>query len=98
MAGRLVGVFFVTLSMVFLGYDLVRWIQFDKLDFTSIGTMWFHMHPSSLQAVQTFVEIKLFPVLWDPIMTSFLHFYTWLMFFVIGVFFLLIFRHKSKKA
>ena len=67
-----VGWVLVILCAGMLCFDLVRTVVAGDLLITDLGTLWFEIHPTSLQQAEPAVARYLWPFLWHPIITTLL--------------------------
>lgn len=84
-----IGFFFLTASLLLLGYDLTRLGSDGDFQFTALGDYWFALHRGSLNLMQAVIQRYLWPVLWDPIITWVLLRPAWVISLVVSAAFLM---------
>jgi hypothetical protein len=94
---RFFGFLILALGFILLVYDGARYIANSKVDFTSVGTVWFTVHQDSLQKVQPAVERLAAPWVWQDLLQPYvLEQPAWLVLGIIGILFMLIGRKKRR--
>lgn len=68
--GRLVGWVLFLSGLVVLVRDLVGWLDTGTFAPIVLGELWFTLHAASLNVVQAVVQRYVHPALWDPVITS----------------------------
>jgi hypothetical protein len=83
---RIFGVWLLLLAMVAAVIDATKslagggaWVV------TPMGEQWRALSPESLEAAKVFVDTKIGPVFWDPIIVTILNAPTWVVFGILGV-------------
>jgi hypothetical protein len=94
--GRLVGWLFLAAAMTSLGWDIVASLDADRIIINALGEQWFAFDRDSLAATQRFLEVNL-AVLWDPVLMNLLRWPGWIVFALLGILVLLIFRKRRRK-
>ena len=83
-------------AMITLVSDLTRTSTGGALAFTTTFGYWKSTSPQSLAATATFVQRKLYPVLWDPVAMRLLVLPIWFLIAAFGVMFALLGRRKRR--
>jgi hypothetical protein len=70
---RLAGDGFLIAAAIALVYDIGR-VLFGASGFTpaGLGTLWYGLHPSSLNGAQAGIQRFVSPLLWDPVISTLL--------------------------
>lgn len=89
---RIVGLILFLLGLVAAAYDIFHSVQVDRPDSTSLGELWFSIHPGSLNLSQAVVQRYVSPTLWDPYIQSVLLAPGWLVLGGLGIVFLVLAR------
>jgi hypothetical protein len=92
---RLIGVIFLAAAFILLVYDGAKSIVDSRVYINKLGQLWTDVHASSLQAAQAKVQASLPAQVWDPVITTLLNQPSWLVFGIIGIFFILIGRRRK---
>jgi hypothetical protein len=92
---RLIGVIFLAAGFILLMYDGAKSIADSRIYIYKLGQLWTDIHTSSMQAAQAKVQASLPAQVWDPVITTVLEQPSWLVFGVIGIFFILIGRRRK---
>ncbi len=96
---RVIGLGFIALGTLMLGYDLVTGLSgAGPLGFASLGELWGRLSAASLNLVQAIVQRYLFPALWDPVLVTLLLLPAWFVFGVPGLLFYLYLAKSLKTA
>ncbi|MEZ5839762.1 MAG: hypothetical protein R3D02_04830 [Hyphomicrobiales bacterium] len=82
---RVLGLWLLALSFVFLVVDGTRSIADGTPTFSALGELWYDFDPASLNLAQAAVERHLSPVVWDPVLQWLLMVPAWVVAGVIGV-------------
>jgi hypothetical protein len=94
---RLFGFVILALGFILLVYDGARFIANNRIDFTTVGTVWASIHQNSLLLFQPAVERHLAPWLWQSVLQPyFLEQPAWLVLGILGVLLMLIGRKKRR--
>jgi hypothetical protein len=83
---RVLGSICLLIAMVAVVIDAIKNISVIDGDwiFTSLGDQWSKLSPHSLATVESVVQARAVPFLWDPIITELLRAPTWEAFGVLG--------------
>lgn len=86
---RLIGDGFLIAAAIALVYDIGRAL-FGAAGFTpaGLGTLWYGLHPSSLNGAQAGIQRFVSPLLWDPIISTLLQMPLFLVCGALGLLFL----------
>ena len=69
---RFLGLVSLAAAFIFFVYDGVRFIANQKLEFTSVGAAWTGVHQNSLALLQSLVEQRTAPWVWDQLIQPYL--------------------------
>lgn len=94
--GRLIGWLFLAAAFMSLGWDAVASLDADRIRVNALGEQWYMLDRASLVATQGAIEGSM-PGLWDPVLTTLLRWPGWIVFALIGVLLLLLFRRRKRK-
>ena len=72
MIARVLGFCFLALAVVAFGRDVWASASEGRLVVTTLGETWFSIHRDSLGLLQAGVQRRVWPPLWDPVITSIL--------------------------
>lgn len=67
------------------GYDLYHSVQIDRNDSTSLGELWYALHPGSLNVAQAAIQRHVSPALWDPWIQTLLVWPAWAVLCGLGI-------------
>jgi hypothetical protein len=70
--------------------DLYRSVSRDRIVLTPLGEIWYALSPETLNLLQASIQRGLHPVLWDPMMQTFLQLPGWLALFILATLTLLL--------
>ncbi len=94
--GRLIGWLLLAAALMSLGWDVVASLDANRIVINALGEQWFAFDRDTLTATQRFVQENI-PFLWDPVMMTLLRWPGWIVFALLGILFLLIFRKRRRK-
>ena len=81
---RLIGLWIVLLAVVAFAVDGTKSVAADKIITTSLIEQWLSISETSYTALQKFLETKIHPILWDPVLTTFMSAPTWICLTILG--------------
>ncbi len=90
---RVTGLFFLVIALVTAVMDITKSIGASAFVFTSLGETWTNLGPSSLETIRNQVH----PLVWDPVISWFLLWPTWLIFVILAFALLAIGRRRRRK-
>ena len=94
---RLIGSWFLIAAMIALVYDGTKSMgNPDHWVITSFADHWRNLHPGSFEALRVATETSLHPIVWDPVLTSFMALPGWLFIGGIGVFLFYMGRQRTR--
>jgi len=96
---RILSFISVTAAAAALGRDIFLSFSAGRLASTSLGALWFSLHPPSLNLFQAVVERYIAPVIWDPYIVAVLKSPAWLDMIVLAVILLApvwLFRRRTR--
>jgi hypothetical protein len=79
---RILGTVLIAVAVILVVIDGTRSLAANGLVFTPLHDTWLNVHPGSLEAVNGFLETRLFGPLLEPVVTAILNLPGWA---VIGV-------------
>ncbi|WP_018698403.1 hypothetical protein [Amorphus coralli] len=82
---RIVGWLFFLLGAAAGAYDVYNSVQLDRNDSTSLGELWYALHPGSLNVSQAVIQRQISPTLWDPYIQTLLVWPAWAVLGVLGI-------------
>jgi TRAP-type mannitol/chloroaromatic compound transport system permease small subunit len=94
--GRLIGWLLLAAALMSLGWDVVASLDANRIVINALGEQWFAYDRDSLTATQRLVQENI-PFLWDPVMMTLLRWPGWIVFALLGILFLLIFRKRRRR-
>lgn len=94
--GRLIGWLFLAAAFMSLGWDAIASLDANRVTVNALGEQWFMLDRASLTGTQEFVEGAV-PFLWDPVLMTLLRWPGWVVFALIGIVLLLLFRRRKRK-
>jgi len=94
MIARFLGWVLLTAGLIVLGRDIMHAVMGGTFRLSALGTVWYSLHPGSLNLVQAVTERYLHPSLWDPVLLTYLRWPAVLDLGVPGVILLLLFRRR----
>ena len=65
---RVIGWLLIAAALILLGRDLFDWYSTGQWQTSSAGKVWDSLAPGSLNSLQAFVEHRIWPPLWPPIL------------------------------
>src|SRR5690242_19366568 len=92
---RSIGIVALLLALIVLNRDVNKSLDDAALHVTKLGDLWFAVHPTSLQLLQSAIDRYDAEWLWDPFMLSVLTAPAWLDFGVVGAILMLLGRKKK---
>ncbi|HOV03249.1 MAG TPA: hypothetical protein PLG99_02490 [Kaistiaceae bacterium] len=92
---RVLGLWLLALSFVFLVVDGTRSIADSALTFSAVGELWYDFDPASLSLAQAAVERHVSPVLWDPVIQWLLMAPAWMIAGIVGATLMVIGRKRD---
>ncbi|PWR24357.1 hypothetical protein [Zavarzinia aquatilis] len=98
MVGRLLGWIFVALALMCLGADTMAMLERGEFGLLGLGALWAALDANSMIAVGDAVAGYTFPELWNPGITTLLRVPGLLLFGLIGVLLLILFRKRERPA
>ena len=72
MIGRFLGWLLVTAALIVLGRDVMHAAMGGPFRLSSLGSIWYALHPGSLNLLQAATERYLSPAGWDRVLFTFL--------------------------
>lgn len=98
---RFIGLWLIAGALVALVVDAAKSIAASALTVTQLGPAWYGASPSSLIAVQAFVEgtieAQVGDWLWDPVIMWLLMLPTWLVLGTVGFLLTYLGRHRHRR-
>ena len=94
---RLLALLFLIIAAVTATLDITRSIADSTLVITPLGQDWFTYSRETLGLLQTGIQRKLHPAIWDPGIQTILQGPTWLVFGILALLFGLMGRKKKHK-
>lgn len=95
---KIIGCLFVLIAITIGILDVNSWVMSDEFILTDIGSMWYSIHPTSLQVIEPIVSRYIHPALWHPFITNVLLWPAMPAFGLLGVLTVLFSRHKTRTA
>ncbi len=92
---RLIGLLLLATGFLFLVYDGARSIADQTLRLTRLGEFWNDINQASQQSMRLTVE-GLSPWIWNNVVKHLLNQPTWVVFGLLGILLMLIFRPKRR--
>jgi hypothetical protein len=92
--GRLIGWIFILMALIVLGLDILAWANGAPLTMTQAGQLWFNIDRGSIGVTQAAIQRYVSPQLWDPVIVTILLWPAALIFGVLGILFLMLFRRR----
>ena len=96
--GRIIGWLFLAAAVAALGWDVVVWVDAGAVPFTALGQHWYALDRTSLGLVQVVFERYIWPPLWHPGASWILLRPTWLVFGILGLALVLVFRRRRRAS
>ena len=99
---RFLGLTSCSVGAAQFGYDVIYALEEAGLQlwqhrFTDLGSVWFAVHPSSLQAIQPIIQRYIHPIVWDPAIQWMLLQPSFVIFSVFGIALMITTRQKQRK-
>lgn len=94
---RFIGLWLLAGAFVALVVDGTRSISAGRIAVTQFGMAWDTMHPSSFDAMRTFIEAHLPMWVWNPVLLSVMLTPIWVVLGVVGLVFALIGRKRERR-
>lgn len=98
---RLIGSTFLALMLIFVVMDGAKILSSNTFVLTPVGQVWFDIDQAlgtlSLNTFQAIVQRYVHPILWDPVITSFLGLPASLLFLLLGALFLYLGRTRVRE-
>ena len=100
---RFLGLTLCFIGVAQFGYDVIDALEESGLQlwqhhFTDLGSVWFAVHPSSLQTIQPIVQRYIHPIVWDPAIQWILLKPAFIIFSVSGIALMISTRQKQQKT
>jgi hypothetical protein len=95
---KIIGWLFLLIAIAIGVLDVNSWVMSNDLILTDIGSMWYSIHPTSLQAFEPIVSRYIHPALWNPFITNVLLWPATPAFGLLGLTLVLFFRNKTRTA
>ena len=96
MVGRLLGWIFVALALMCLGADVMAMLERGTFGLLGLGELWAALDSNSMIAVGDAIAGTTFPEVWNPGMTTFLKVPGFVLFGLIGLALLILFRKRER--
>ncbi|MGI9408257.1 MAG: hypothetical protein ACR2O4_17910 [Hyphomicrobiaceae bacterium] len=94
---RILASWFLIVGIIALVYDGIKSLGNEgDVVITALGKHWFQLHPTSLNGLQAGVERYVAIWLWDPVLIAVLQSPTWIVSFVLALFFYWIGRKRRR--
>ncbi|HEX6979719.1 MAG TPA: hypothetical protein VF342_10515 [Alphaproteobacteria bacterium] len=97
MIGRWLGWAFLALALAMAAYDVWVFLDTGAIAPLELGRVWYAIHPGSLNLVQAVIERYVHPFLWDPVIFTLLLQPAAVVFGVIGLVLVLVFRRRKRR-
>lgn len=94
--GRILGWIMTGSAFLVLGHDLLQYLDSEVWHSILLGELWFMINPEGLNLTQAIVQRYISPTLWDPVILNLLLWPAWLVFLVLGLVLLVLFRKRRK--
>ena len=94
--GRIIGWLFLAAAAAVLVWDVVLWVDAGAFPATVLGQHWYNLDRSSLGLFQVVIERYIWPPLWQPVAWILLR-PTWLVFGILGLALVAIFRRRRRR-
>jgi hypothetical protein len=94
---RFIGLWLLAGAFVALVIDGTRSISAGRLAITQFGTAWDSLHPTSFDAMRTWIETQLPLWVWNPALLSVLLTPIWVVLAVLGLLFVLVGRKRRQQ-
>jgi hypothetical protein len=75
---RLVAIMFLGFAAIAVGVELFDFVRTMRWTPVTAARLWQNLDPSSFAAIQSFIERRVLPSLWDPVMVWILRQPAWL--------------------
>jgi hypothetical protein len=95
---KIIGWLFLLIAIAIGILDVYSWVISDNFILTDIGSMWYLIHPISLQVIEPIVSRYIHPALWYPFITNVLLWPATPAFGLLGLTLVLFFRNKTRTA
>ncbi len=94
--GRLFGWLLLAAALMSLGWDVVASLDANRFVINALGEQWFAFDRDSQTGTQRFLQENI-PFLWDPVLVTLQRWPGWIVFALLGILVLLIFRKRRRK-
>ena len=94
---RVLGTWFLGLALILLVVDGTRMLAADSLLFSTLGELWAQIAPDGPAALQESVQTYVHPLLWDPVLTTFLAWPGWAVLGGIGIVLMIVGRARTPR-
>ena len=95
MVGRILGWLFLAAAAAALVWDIVLWVDMGTFPATALGQHWYDLERASLGGLQVVIERYIWALLWQPVSWILVR-PTWLVFGIIGLALVLLFRRRRR--
>lgn len=90
------GWLFLLIAITIGVLDVNSWIMSEKFVLSDIGSIWYSIHPTSLQVIEPIVSRYIHPGIWNSFIMTILLWPAMLAFGLIGLVLVLFSRHKTR--
>jgi len=94
---RVLGTWLLGLALILLVVDGTRMLAADSFLFSTIGELWDQLAPGARDAMGQSVQTTVHPLLWDPVITTFLAWPGWAVLGGIGIVLMVIGRSRTPR-
>ncbi len=95
---RLAGLAFLSVAVIMATLDATRSVAASSLVLTPLADSWTWAFPGGYAAARAFVEEKMAPVLWDPVLVGLLALPGWLVFLLLAFVFHAIGQPRARRV